>query len=1124
MDPQLAELIDAGEPDEPVAVLVRLQLGAAPPEPVVTVASFDRVVTGRVPRGEIVAVRAHPAVASMKAPEYLVPEPVATRTRPETAGAPSRVYHDDRRPDVPETGQGVVVALIDWGLDFAHPDFRHEDGTTRLLALWDQRGGRTPGSPPPYGYGVVHTPNAIDAALRASNPYSALRYDPADADPAGRGSHGTHCASIAAGNGRGGGPVGVAPAADLVFVHLTAGATAGLHGLGDSVTLLEALDFVLRAASGRPIVISLSIGNHGGPHDGSTLVEQAIDAAVRRRPGVAVAQSCGNYFARPIHASGHLRPGATAALDWTTDAADVTPNELEIWYPGVDVLGVQLTGPTGALVAAAPLREHAPVVVGRQEVGHLYHRSHEPNNGRNHVNVFLYANAPPGNWRLSLFGDDVADGRWHAWVERDAGCPRCQSLLRADESRPTATTGTICNGGRTIAVGAYDGHAADRPLAPFSSSGPTVDGRTKPDIVAPGVDVLAARSAPRGGRGGAASTRMSGTSMAAPHVAGTIALMFEAARQPLPIETTRRLLFRTAETIVADTAATALRAGDGYLAAAAAVDAARSFRPAPPRSTVVREAEAITAEAALPIETAPSYTLPPDPAQLRQPARTHVRAMPLFPAERVIDVEVDLLTRIAKRPDGWVYMANWHAEHDLRLPSGVRFENVLRACAAAGATIRGLFWSATPPPIRTVLDAVLASLPWWVPRAPFERELDLLVREALFAVFKEPLVNRRMVDFVNSGALPRAAAFLDNATLSFGSHHHKVLVVGNNEQTVAVLGGVDWNSDRLYVDPRQRGTPLFDVSVQVEGQAAADVAEFFELRWRADPLRLAVPLPVRRPPTAAPPSTGATAQLALNLGCGQPLTTVHHAITGASELIENMLENCQQFFYAEDQYGTGNPRLEASIRRAFANGARYGIVVLASTDAVSDTPEIAFHRHRFWTRFPQHGRNLLVFERLGDNGNPIGPHAYVHSKVVLVDDQAASIGTINLNRRSWRHDTEITALLADNPALVRDFRTNLWPYHLTVGPGDDIRDPAAAFRLWQAVYSGARPMQHVRPLHFTSVPPRVSASVAPVIAAALSALAPLPFPLTLAHVTAWVDQVMDAFHDMIIDPLGPLTC
>src|SRR5262249_61933488 len=104
--------------------------------------------------------------------------------------------------------------------------------------------------------------------------------------------------------------------------------------------------------------------------------------------------------------------------------------------------------------------------------------------------------------------------------------------------------GTCASGSTTIAVGAYAAHSADRRLAHFPSSSPTRDGReVKPELVAPGMQVLAARSHPRAFEGEPPLlTRMSGTSMAAPHVTGTIALMFAAAGRPLAIDETPRLL------------------------------------------------------------------------------------------------------------------------------------------------------------------------------------------------------------------------------------------------------------------------------------------------------------------------------------------------------------------------------------------------------------------------------------------------------------------------------------------------------------------------------------------------------------------------------------------------------
>ncbi len=570
MDPALAELIRAGDQDEPVRVVARFAPGAQVPEGVEVVSRFGDVATCRIRRGDLGEVWASPEIDSLKAPRLLDQHP------PPAHPAPERRYDadDERRPEhLPETGQHVVVGCADWGLDFAHPDFRMADGKTRLIALWDQRGGERPTSASRHGYGVVHGREAIDRALQQVDPYVALGYHPADAD-LGQGCHGTHCLSIAAASGSPETPTGVAPGADLVFVHLDSPAAGPEKTLGDSVTLIDAIDFCLAAAQGAPAVISLSLGSHGGPHDGTSLVERAIDNAVTERPGRAICQSAGNYYEKRVHTSGRLRSGETERIGWLAERAETSPHQLEVWYSGGDRMIATLRAPEGIAQATAAPGESSELTVRGQAAARIYHRIHDPNNGQNHINAFLYPASPGGRWELTLEAPDVGDGRYHAWVERESGCPACQAHLDETEVIKVCTTGSVCNGQRTIAVGAYDAHAPERPLGLFSSSGPTRDGRVKPDLVAPGVRVLAARSTPRGEAPGARSTRMSGTSMAAPHVAGTVALMFEAAGRPLAINETRRMLSETAEPSGL-TDERAQRVGDGYLDLERAVAAAR---------------------------------------------------------------------------------------------------------------------------------------------------------------------------------------------------------------------------------------------------------------------------------------------------------------------------------------------------------------------------------------------------------------------------------------------------------------------------------------------------------------------------------------------------------------------
>ncbi len=570
MDPALQELVDTGNPTDEVAVVVRLRDDAHVPAGLRIVAQFGPIATARVQRLAVRRVWEDPAVISLKAPRWYATEygPVLDAADAEDVEATDT---DRRRPpDLAQTGRGTVIGVIDWGCDFAHPDFVTEDGKSRLIALWDQRAAENDGNR--YGYGRIHRGEALTAALAAADPYATVGYHPGISDT-GIGAHGTHVMSIAAGNGRGGGPTGIAPEASLAFVHLGTPGWEKAGPLGDSANLLEAIHFIVALAGKRPLVFNLSMGRHGGSHDGTQLVERALDWLVRARRATAVVQSGGNYFSRPVHSCGRLRSGEEIELPFKVNPGDDTPNELEIWYPGSDVFGLQLVAPNGRDVTDVALGGQEAVLADGRRTGTLYHRARDPNNGDNHINLFQYQNAPAGVWKVVLRGIDVVDGRYHAWLERDPGCKTCQAQFLPDHSVKETTTGSICNGLLTIAVGAYDGHDPGRALAPFSSSGPTRDGRIKPVVLAPGVKILAARSHPKTGSA-PPLTRMSGTSMAAPHVAGTIALMFETARA-LDIVRLRQVLFDALTPADVDDPLDRDRVGYGFLDTALAVKLAR---------------------------------------------------------------------------------------------------------------------------------------------------------------------------------------------------------------------------------------------------------------------------------------------------------------------------------------------------------------------------------------------------------------------------------------------------------------------------------------------------------------------------------------------------------------------
>ena len=206
-------------------------------------------------------------------------------------------------------------------------------------------------------------------------------------------------------------------------------------------------------------MVNLSAGRQGSSHDGYTLVEMAFDELLTQRPGCCIVKSAGNYFDKNIHAMGALAAGQTATLRLLVDAADITPNELEVWYPGADEYSVNVECPRGFRSAWVALGEREELVRDGRLIARIYHRKADPNNGDNLINMFIYPGAPAGEWRVTLRARRTAgrDSVFHAWVERDDACLRCQTVFRPEDANSFWTLGTLASSAQAIVVGAYDG-------------------------------------------------------------------------------------------------------------------------------------------------------------------------------------------------------------------------------------------------------------------------------------------------------------------------------------------------------------------------------------------------------------------------------------------------------------------------------------------------------------------------------------------------------------------------------------------------------------------------------------------------------------------------------------------
>ena len=457
------------------------------------------------------------------------------------------------QPPLSLRGSGVIVGIIDvGGLDFTLDDFRKPDGTTRLLFLWDQRLNPQVGeaSPTGFNYGVQYDANSINTALGQANPFALVRHSPVP------GSHATHVASTAAGNGRSGDVafpanryIGGAPEADIIFVE--AGAEGGVGSFTDSVRVAEAVAYIFQRAEelNRPCVINMSLGQNGGSHDGESIVERAIDRLLET-PRRAFVCAGGNEHLFRGHASGTLTTGASRTLRWKAGGGlplptggalpagiDRTRNEMEIWYSSQDRFRVTVTSPNGETVGPVEPGETEDQSLSGGNRVFIDSVQFSPLNGDSQI--YIEVNPPDGGsvqigeWQVRLESIASRHGRFDAWIERDA---RDKSNSFADQSffvgtdfDPTMTLGTPSTGRRSIAVANYD-HRTESP-SDSSGRGTTRDGRSKPEVAGPGTNIVAAHAL--GGRpsptGGVFPMRlsMSGTSMASPHVTGIVALLFQ---------------------------------------------------------------------------------------------------------------------------------------------------------------------------------------------------------------------------------------------------------------------------------------------------------------------------------------------------------------------------------------------------------------------------------------------------------------------------------------------------------------------------------------------------------------------------------------------------------------------
>lgn len=484
-------------------------------------------------------------------------------------------------------GKGVLVGIVDTGADFRHADLRDAMGKTRigyLLSRTETRDGRHPEFPD-YDGMQVSTAKDIDEVLdleaKGMQPPQPIR----QVDISG---HGTHVAGIAASTGLAktarypaGRYVGIAPEATLCIVKATRDEVTF-----DDADILRGVRFCLDRAeeNKQPVVVNLSLGGPGGLHDGSSLMEVALDELLADRPGRILVAASGNSGDYDIHAGASLLAGShevTLSVSRLDAAIEKSIAVLELYYDasappqvgGSAELTFILRSPSGRRFEV-PMGESLQASFEDEGIA-VIDASDLSATGKRGVLITLSGKTgseppKPGDWRLELRGKTR---RYDLWQVDQS--PDLDIALRGHLD-PDGYVGIPASAASAISVGALrsrlswkrsDGKDAafDRELgraATFSSGGPLSSGGFAPDILAPGEFIVSAlstaaiQSDPRSsfalphdpglliaddGLHGV----LRGTSQAAPHVAGAVALMLEA-RPQLTTTQVRELIRTTA--------------------------------------------------------------------------------------------------------------------------------------------------------------------------------------------------------------------------------------------------------------------------------------------------------------------------------------------------------------------------------------------------------------------------------------------------------------------------------------------------------------------------------------------------------------------------------------------------